>query len=221
MDMKIDSKFLKKERKDRAWSQQHLADAANLSLRTVQRIENTGNASPESIKAIAAAFDLKPQDIAPSPNRNYFLDYSHQSRIFVSAFFAISILVIYVFLFTANNLVAETDEQPPTKSVLSWLSEVDSERYVESWNQAAPLFQKQLSSNDWNHALTISRKPLGKKLSRKVISSNRHSSLPGVPQGDYFVFLFATSFENKVKAVETVTVTKLNNEWKVIGYFIK
>ena len=166
MDMKIDSKYLIKERKGRVWSQQHLADAANLSLRTVQRIEKTGNASPESIKAIAAAFNLKPQDIAPSPTKYHFLDYTHL-RIFFSALFIISILIISVFLFSTKSLVADTGDQPPTKSVLSWLSEVDAERYVSSWKRAAPLFQRQLSSSDWSKALTNSRKPLGKKLSRK------------------------------------------------------
>lgn len=33
---------------------------SQLSLRTVQRIENAGSASPESTKAIAAAFGLEP-----------------------------------------------------------------------------------------------------------------------------------------------------------------
>ncbi len=63
MDMKINSKLLIKERNKRAWSQQHLAEVAELSLRTVQRIENSGNASPESVKAIAASFELAANDL--------------------------------------------------------------------------------------------------------------------------------------------------------------
>ena len=61
--MKINSELIKKERKVRAWSQQYLAEVAELSLRTVQRIENNGNASTESTKAIAAAFDLEPHHL--------------------------------------------------------------------------------------------------------------------------------------------------------------
>ena len=70
MDMKINSKLLIKERKTRAWSQQHLAEVSNLNLRTIQRIESSGNSSPESTKAIAASFNLKPNDLL-TQNRNH------------------------------------------------------------------------------------------------------------------------------------------------------
>ena len=46
-------------RKGRAWSQDHLAGASNLSLRTIQRVENGKGASPETLQAMAAAFGVK------------------------------------------------------------------------------------------------------------------------------------------------------------------
>ena len=58
MDVKIDSRFVIEEREERAWSQQHLADASGLALRTVQRIESRGTASYESAKAIAACLGV-------------------------------------------------------------------------------------------------------------------------------------------------------------------
>lgn len=58
MDMKLNIPLIRSERERRAWTQQQLADVAGLSLRTVQRIEATGNGGAESVKAIAAAFDL-------------------------------------------------------------------------------------------------------------------------------------------------------------------
>jgi len=61
--MKINTNVMKKKRELRAWSQQHLAEVSELSLRTIQRIENTGNASPESIKAIAACLELTPHEL--------------------------------------------------------------------------------------------------------------------------------------------------------------
>jgi len=57
MDMQIDSNRVKSERERRAWSQEHLAAAAGLSLRTVQRVENAGSASPETLRALAAVFE--------------------------------------------------------------------------------------------------------------------------------------------------------------------
>jgi len=57
-EMKLNSRLIRKLREDRAWSQDHLAAAAGLSLRTVQRIEAEGNASPESRLSLAAALQV-------------------------------------------------------------------------------------------------------------------------------------------------------------------
>jgi len=57
-EMKLNARLIRKLREDRAWSQDHLAAAAGLSLRTVQRIEAEGNASPESRMALAAALQV-------------------------------------------------------------------------------------------------------------------------------------------------------------------
>lgn len=57
--MLINKIFLRHEREKRAWSQSHLAEVADLSMRTVQRIEQSGVASMESAKALAAALDLE------------------------------------------------------------------------------------------------------------------------------------------------------------------
>jgi transcriptional regulator with XRE-family HTH domain len=58
MDMKINREILRRERELRAWTQNHLAEIADLSMRTVQRIERTGDASMESAGALAAALDI-------------------------------------------------------------------------------------------------------------------------------------------------------------------
>jgi transcriptional regulator with XRE-family HTH domain len=58
MEMQIDAKLLKKQRTNRAWSQEHLAEVTGLGLRTIQRIETSGMASNESIAAIATVFDM-------------------------------------------------------------------------------------------------------------------------------------------------------------------
>lgn len=63
--MKIDPATLKNLRDARAWSQEHLASVAGLSVRTVQRIEADGSASAESRLALAAALDVAPGDLCP------------------------------------------------------------------------------------------------------------------------------------------------------------
>jgi transcriptional regulator with XRE-family HTH domain len=56
--MQIDGNKVRSERERRAWSQEHLAEVAGLSLRTVQRIENSGAASFETARALAAVLEM-------------------------------------------------------------------------------------------------------------------------------------------------------------------
>jgi len=63
MDMTINSKFVRERRAKSNWSQEDLAAASGLSLRTIQRVENDGAAALETRKALAAAFDLRPEDL--------------------------------------------------------------------------------------------------------------------------------------------------------------
>jgi transcriptional regulator with XRE-family HTH domain len=63
MDMKVDSAFIKAQREQRAWSQEHLAEVTGLGLRTIQRIETNGTASYESARALAAVFEATVADL--------------------------------------------------------------------------------------------------------------------------------------------------------------
>ena len=58
MDVQVDRDLIRLEREKRAWSQEHLAAAAGIGARTVQRIEATGIASYESVRAISAALEI-------------------------------------------------------------------------------------------------------------------------------------------------------------------
>ena len=58
MDVQVDGDLIRAEREKRAWSQEHLAGAAGIGARTVQRIESTGVASYESARAISAALEI-------------------------------------------------------------------------------------------------------------------------------------------------------------------
>lgn len=58
MDMKAKSSLIRKLRTERLWSQEHLAKICGLGLRTIQRLESRGSGSNESIKALAAVFEV-------------------------------------------------------------------------------------------------------------------------------------------------------------------
>jgi transcriptional regulator with XRE-family HTH domain len=63
MDMHINKEFLRQQREQRGWTQSHLAEIADLSLRTVQRIETSGISSKESAMALAAGLDIQLNDL--------------------------------------------------------------------------------------------------------------------------------------------------------------
>jgi len=107
MKMKIDNNLVKSERKNRAWSQDHLAEVTGLGLRTIQRIEKTGTASYESAKALASVFLLDVNELIGernSPQR------ANPARVDagltmkrMSAGFAATVLVAVTAVFFSSN----------------------------------------------------------------------------------------------------------------------
>ena len=58
----INLRAIKKMRLERHWSQDQLAEMSGLSIRTIQRIENGENAGLESLKSLAAVFEINITD---------------------------------------------------------------------------------------------------------------------------------------------------------------
>ena len=106
--------------------------------------------------------------------------------------------------------------------VEQWLAGVDVGDYARSWNEAAEFFQKSITSEAWNDALTKFRKPLGSVKSRTTRDMKVADALPGAPDGKYWIIQFESSFVGKAKAVETVTfMLEKDGSWKAAGYFIR
>jgi transcriptional regulator with XRE-family HTH domain len=61
--MKINADLIVKLRKERSWSQDELAIASGLNLRTIQRVEKCASASLQSKKALAAALEIDTRDL--------------------------------------------------------------------------------------------------------------------------------------------------------------
>jgi transcriptional regulator with XRE-family HTH domain len=62
-DMKVNSTQILVLRRQKLWSQQHLAEVSGLSLRTIQRVENQSKGSRETITALASVFDLNAAEL--------------------------------------------------------------------------------------------------------------------------------------------------------------
>ncbi len=120
---------------------------------------------------------------------------------------------------TGGNPQAEKAARVSTEE---WLKLVDSGRYAESWDAAAGYFKDAVEKGQWEKQAAAARKPLGEVFSRKLKSKRYRTSLPGVPDGEYVVIRFQTSFANKKSAIETVTpMLDKDGIWRVSGYFIR
>jgi transcriptional regulator with XRE-family HTH domain len=62
-EVKLNPAGVKKLRESKSWTQEHLANAAGVSLRTIQRMESEGSASAESRLAVAAALGVPVENI--------------------------------------------------------------------------------------------------------------------------------------------------------------
>ena len=131
-----------------------------------------------------------------------------------------SLILILAFL---QPLWADSiKELSAQKASDAWLSMVDEGNYSESWRNASSLFKNAVDENQWEKSLNSVRKPLGEILSRKAITLNYTTTLPGTPDGEYVVIQYKTSFKNKASAIETVTPSlEKDGIWRVSGYYIK
>jgi hypothetical protein len=113
-------------------------------------------------------------------------------------------------------------EELAAQAALKWLALVDEGKYSESWDEAAQLFKGAVTKEQWGESLSSARRPLGKIASRALKSKKYATSLPGAPDGEYVVIRYASSFEHKKFAVETVTpMLDKDGQWRVSGYYIK
>jgi Protein of unknown function (DUF4019) len=141
--------------------------------------------------------------------------------------------VVMGFIVASGNVSAQerpkegaqaqpTAEQMGSLASDRWLSLVDSGDYAASWKMAAAVFQAAVTEEKWVSTMKGVRDPLGKLQVRKLQSATYTTLLPGVPDGDYVVILYETSFEHKQTAQETVIVSREKDKvWRVAGYYIK
>ena len=76
--MKIDVVQVKRLREEKSWSQEHLASAAGLSTRTVQRVEAEGVGSNETRLALAAALAVPVAKLAPAVDTGLLVSPGHR-----------------------------------------------------------------------------------------------------------------------------------------------
>jgi hypothetical protein len=82
---------------------------------------------------------------------------------------------------------ADPDSGPAVAAMTRWLERVDAGEYGRSWDEASSLFRGSVTRDRWLQAMRGNRRPLGERKSRKFAKAEFHRSLPGAPDGAYFV----------------------------------
>ena len=132
------------------------------------------------------------------------------------------VLQAICFAQEVETKIDETNKKTAIKVAEAWLKLIDEKKYGESYEQAAILFKTTVTKENWEQSLNGILPTFGKKISRMLLSATYKTSLPGAPDGEYFVITYMTSFEKKEDSLETVAPMKdYDGVWRVSGYYIK
>lgn len=106
--------IIRKLRLQRGWSQEQLAHMSGLSIRTIQRIERGHNAGLESLKSLAAVFEVDFSNLIPEKGMNktetitseeqMALEYVKELKGFYGNLF--TYLLMMALLFTINYMTS-------------------------------------------------------------------------------------------------------------------
>ena len=139
-------------------------------------------------------------------------------------------LVIALLALSATSQVAEHSADAPAtaasspapaeaavaQSAREWLALGDAGKWREGFLATTRSFQAVNTLAMWEAASKSARVPLGAMLSRTLIGVQ---SVPAPPHG-YEMVRFRTRFANRAEAIETVSLVREGDSWKVAGIYI-
>ena len=104
----------------------------------------------------------------------------------------------------------------------AWLLLLDRHDWGTAWDAASTVFRQKVPLPSWMDAIPKVREPLGRFVERKPVQVVYKKTLAGRPDGDYVTAVFASRFEKKPDAQETVTVEReRDGRWHVTGYEVR
>jgi len=124
MDVQVDADFIRSERERRAWSQEHLAGASGIGARTIQRIEATGVASYESVRAISAALEVPVSRLRRDEgSRDTFVRAPRRSLALLLRWVGVVALVAVFALSTGFFLLKDYQKVRVLRTVEQWVTD--------------------------------------------------------------------------------------------------
>lgn len=126
------------------------------------------------------------------------------------------------WLATGTAIAQDPRASAAQAAARDWLVLIDRGDAPASWNAASKKFQDAMPLSGWADVLRKERVPLGAVRSRAALKTSFQKQFPGVPEGDYALVGFETSFANRPQGHETVTLEREDDgNWRVVGYFVR
>lgn len=113
-------------------------------------------------------------------------------------------------------------EHAALATAMAWLKLIDSGKHEDSWDGVAGYMKKTVNKTHFLSSLKSIHEVFGRPLSRTIRSIRYTESVPSAPDGEYVVILFATEYERKKSAIETVIpALGADGVWRVSGYDVR
>ena len=114
----------------------------------------------------------------------------------------------------------QSDEDAARQSVDAWLLLLDAGSYSEAYDATGSIFREEVTAEEFRISMEERQDILGAVESRTLSSTQRLSTVPDAPPGDYFVFEFDGVYELRPNARERVTAVSESDGWPVVGIYI-
>ena len=114
----------------------------------------------------------------------------------------------------------QSDEDAARESVDAWMALLDAEDYAAAYEATGSSFREEVTADEFRSAMEERQAALGAVESRTLSSTQRLSTVPGAPPGDYFVFELDGVYELRPNTRERVTAVSESDEWPVVGIYI-
>ncbi len=117
--MHLDNDAVRELRLDRGWTQQQLADACGVSMRTVQRVEKDGVASLETTTALGVVFGVERRDLlrVSSPGEVETVSTISLKLIVLGTLLGFVVGVMATLFFVSDDEVADSDLSSSSEQV--------------------------------------------------------------------------------------------------------
>jgi DNA-binding CsgD family transcriptional regulator len=118
---------------------------------------------------------------------------------------------------TPSTAAAADETAAVTASARQWLAMLDADDWDGTWNATGQSFKALNTSAIWTDVSKTVRARFGHIKSRELASTD---FVPAPPAG-LWVLKFRAHYANQADAIETISLTRENDSWHVVGVYVE